>query len=732
MDLYAIATALLRGLHVAGCLSMFGCLVFRCFVMPRGWRDSEPCAAATPPASTLDGLAVRMRRIALFSGVLALLAGAAWLADEAGSMAGAADLSAMLDAIPIVAGHTGFGNFLCARLVLLAGALLLVARRAGRRSGRRSGLRSGRRSGLRSGPRIAALFAAGAAIALQPMLGHIGASDVPVLIPIEAAHLLAAGAWLGGLTPLLLYVARAPAPAAAQMCERFTPVGLVAVGTIAVTALPQAGELIGGLAGLFGTSYGHLALLKLGLFGIALVLACLNRLMLTARLRIAAGRHALLGSIAVEVLAVFAVVLAASTMASSIPAEHAQPVWPFAWRPGLEAWYDPNARWQLERLMAAACVALAAVGASLVLRRFRLLMLGAAVLVVAPFTSALGLLLEQAWPTSYARSTTGFSVDAIVRGQVLFGTYCAECHAPREGSGGTADLAAPHIWGHLDGELFWWVTNGVQNAAGDALMPGFGSALSEDDRWSLIDFIRAHNAGRQAATTGHWSPPVPAPSTPLACADASLSALTDLAMHVVVVVAGTARGMDAGTARGTDAGTARGTDAGTARGTVAGTARGTDAGAARGTDAGTARGTDTGTARGADIGTARGTVAGTARWTDAGTVEEKQAGSARGARAGSAAEDVSPPVVVWLVRASGAQPEAADCLAASADAWEAWRVLAGVSTARFAGYRAVIDGQGWMRAWLPPDAGSDRLLAAVRDARDHPIAAGARPVAHHH
>ena len=54
------------------------------------------------------------------------------------------------------------------------------------------------------------------------------------------------------------------------------------------------------------------------------------------------------------------------------------------------------------------------------------------------------------------------------------------------------------------------------------------------------------------------------------------------------------------------------------------------------------------------------------------------------------------------------------------------------SQANLAGYRAVIDGQGWLRAWLPPDAPPDRVRAAVRDARDHPIAAGARPAGGHH
>ena len=415
MDRFEIATAVLRGTHLVAALSLFGCLVFRCWVMPK--------APESPPAAIVD-------RIALASGALALLLGVAWLAAVSGTIAGANDLSALLDAVPVVARHTSFGEFVCLRLLLLAAALGLQATRW----------------------RLMALLFSGAALMLQPMMGHIGASDIPVLVLIEAAHLLAAGAWLGCLPPLLVAVTRSPVPQAVILCERFTPVGLVAVGTIAVTAIPQAGELIGGLGGLFGTTYGHFALIKIGLFVLALGLACANRLIFTARLGTVAGRRGLVCSIAIEALAVCCVVLAASAMASSTPAAHEQPLWPFAWRPSLDAWDEPDLRWELERLAIAVAAGLALIGASLVWRRFRLVALGLAVFVIAPFAPALDLLLVEAFPTSYFRSTTGFSVDSIAHGKTLFAARCAVCHDAQNGTGSGADLTAPHVWGHLDGE----------------------------------------------------------------------------------------------------------------------------------------------------------------------------------------------------------------------------------------------------------------------------------------
>ena len=661
-----ISTALLRGLHVAASLSLFGCLVFRSFVVPHRTAGVGPPGAAGV-AAPADGLPLAaVNRIGWGSAWLALTLGAAWLAAVSGTIAGATGIASLLGAVPVVALHTSFGNFVCARLLLLAGVLVLLTLR-------------GRRA------RIAALLVSATALALQPMLGHIGASDARVLIPIEIAHLLAAGAWLGALLPLLLCVMRAPAPLAALLCDRFTPVGLVAVGTIAVTALPQAGELIGGLPGLFGTQYGRLALIKLTLFLLALSLACVNRLVLTARLgtaRLGTGRlgtgparRPLIASIAVEAVAVFCVVLAAGVMASSAPAAHVQPVWPFSWRPALAAWDEPELRGELVRLLMAAIAALILILGSLLLRRFRILAVCLAAIVVAPFASALDLLLVEAYPTSYARSTTGFSVGSIVRGQALFGERCAVCHEPQAGSGGAADLTAPHIWGHLDGELFWWVTNGVQDAEGAALMPGYGSVLSEDDRWALIDFIRAWNVGRQTAATGHWSPPVPAPSTPVGCADSDADTLADLATHELIVT------ID---------------------------------------DGATSEGAGPGAQNSATLRAGPGTTG------------PRTSGPRTSGPVGTGPESLSGIVTIQIPRTSEELPQKGGCVAASADAWEAWRILAGVPPDRFAGYRAIVDGQGWLRAWLPPQAGLDQVQAAVLDARDHPVAAGARPLAGHH
>jgi putative copper resistance protein D len=84
-----------------------------------------------------------------------------------------------------------------------------------------------------------------------------------------------------------------------------------------------------------------------------------------------------------------------------------------------------------------------------------------------------------------------------------YGTRCATCHGvggKGDGPGGAglpkppADLTAPHTGQHTAGDLFWWITHGIR-AGG---MPPFGETLPEEERWDVINFLRALAAGEGA------------------------------------------------------------------------------------------------------------------------------------------------------------------------------------------------------------------------------------------
>jgi putative copper resistance protein D len=100
----------------------------------------------------------------------------------------------------------------------------------------------------------------------------------------DAAHLLAAGAWLGGLVPLghiLLSHGREGGSAQGrdlnEILIRFSGMGYVAVATLVGSGLVNGWFLIGSISGLFATPYGQLLIVKLGLLAGMLVLAVSNR-----------------------------------------------------------------------------------------------------------------------------------------------------------------------------------------------------------------------------------------------------------------------------------------------------------------------------------------------------------------------------------------------------------------------------------------------------------------------
>lgn len=89
------------------------------------------------------------------------------------------------------------------------------------------------------------------------------------------------------------------------------------------------------------------------------------------------------------------------------------------------------------------------------------------------------------------------NAESIAAGQALYSTNCAACHGQTgKGDGPVgatlnprpADLTQHAIPGiHTDAQLFEWITNGFPGSR----MPAFQSALSDTERWQLVNFIRS-------------------------------------------------------------------------------------------------------------------------------------------------------------------------------------------------------------------------------------------------
>jgi putative copper resistance protein D len=292
-----MSLVLLRGLFVGCALSGFGAALF----------------ATTLMLPVVEGLDARSRRLIeerVRSVMRLSLAAAppiavAWFILEAQDMAAASTPAETVAAIPDVLLHTSFGRVLAVQSLAIAGALAATA--------------------VIRWPNLLALGLAGVAVLLEAAHSHSYAMADAALLLSQALHLLASGAWLGALIPLLIVVRDAPLPMAALTARRFATLGSMSVTVLVMTALFQGVELSGGFRGLTRTAYGGVLLIKVALFMLLVALAALNRFRLTPLLVGAGGekaRRALTASIAAETIIGLLVVLAASVLSSLEPGMH--------------------------------------------------------------------------------------------------------------------------------------------------------------------------------------------------------------------------------------------------------------------------------------------------------------------------------------------------------------------------------------------------------------------------
>jgi putative copper export protein len=293
---------LARGTFVAALFSAFGGLLFIQLVAPQGLT-----LAGAGEAASIEGRCTRLVRVSLAATLVAL---SGWLVLETSDMSDAANAADVAAAIPAVLLETSFGHDLTLQALSVLAALLLLAAWPQRW-------------------RFAPVGLAGLALVLQAGHSHAFAMEhgPSLLLYAEGLHLLAGGAWLGGLLPLLILVRDAPPKQAAKVLRRFSKLATLCVAAIAGTACLQGWVLGGGVAGLTGTAYGYVLLLKAALFAALLGLAAVNRFRLTPAMEhedAQPARRALLRTIAGETVLGLMVVLAASLLSGLEPGMHAQ------------------------------------------------------------------------------------------------------------------------------------------------------------------------------------------------------------------------------------------------------------------------------------------------------------------------------------------------------------------------------------------------------------------------
>jgi putative copper resistance protein D len=220
------------------------------------------------------GTSSRWRQGALLAAaIVALLSGLLWFVFSVANMSGALADVTDPEVVRSVLHDTGFGKVWAVRMILVIAALGLASLRF-----------------ASSGSRARSLAMPVVAAALLMSLAGVGHSQVEeglagtVHVVSDAAHLLAAGAWLGGLVPLVFILSLynrdrevPPATDLDQVLMRFSGMGYVAVATLVGSGLVKSWYLVGTVTGLLTTQYGQLLLAKLALFAGMLLLAVVNR-----------------------------------------------------------------------------------------------------------------------------------------------------------------------------------------------------------------------------------------------------------------------------------------------------------------------------------------------------------------------------------------------------------------------------------------------------------------------
>jgi len=461
-----------RSVHLSALTLLVGAFAFSLLVARPAFKKGGP--ERLPDFEHFDRFLIRL---ALWSLAIAFISGLVWLWAQAAIVTGRSLGQALArDAIGGVLTGTRFGRVWELRLglaIVLGGFLLLRDRERDDKDW--------------IALRFEGVILATGLIAALAWAGHAAATAEPARLfhlAADSIHLLAAGVWLGGLLPLFLLLGRARrslesswTAVAREATRRFSILGLASVTSLTLTGVVNGWILVGGVPPLVGTPYGWLLLVKLGLLLPLIGIAAGNLFRLKPQLVATpasdSGETArellrrLRRNVLAEACLGATILLIVGALGITPPARHIQPSWPFTFR----------LIWEANK-------------------------------------SLPGVQLVDAYPTTYVRPAVPYSALSVAKGAHLYQQHCAICHGVGgygDGPGARglakkpADLPAKHTGDHTAGDLFWWLTYGITGSP----MPGFGDRLGEEERWDLINYLRALSAAEQTRAMGPLVEPTP-------------------------------------------------------------------------------------------------------------------------------------------------------------------------------------------------------------------------------
>ncbi|MBI2466534.1 MAG: CopD family protein, partial [Candidatus Rokubacteria bacterium] len=324
-----------RLVHLAAGIQLLGVFLFLVLVARPAWRRAGPELEAAA-----HGFERTLLRLGAWAAAVALLSGLAALALQAASVTGSRAAAFTPSVWVALLSGTQSGLVWMIRMAafaLLGGFLLLREREQDWRDW--------------WALRLEGVLLAAVAAAALAWAGHATTAEDWGIWPLvgDALHLLATGAWLGGLGPLALlltWTLREPAESARgvarEAARRFSALGLGAVTLLLLTGTLNAAAQIRGVPPLVGTPYGRLLLGKLALLVPLLAIAAVNLRRLKPRLLLATDPEALRRDLArlrrnvlLEATLGLGILALVAALGVTPPGRHVAPSWPvpfrFAW-----------------------------------------------------------------------------------------------------------------------------------------------------------------------------------------------------------------------------------------------------------------------------------------------------------------------------------------------------------------------------------------------------------------
>jgi uncharacterized membrane protein len=173
---------------------------------------------------------------------------------------------------------------------------------------------------------------AAAFLALPALVGHAGATpglQGHLHLASDMLHLLAAGAWLGGLPAFAFLLWRARRSTGrgrdafvVRVVDRFSRLGVFSVGILLASGLVNSWNLLNGPRDLIALDYGRLVALKITLFGAMVAIAAVNKFYLTPHLPKPAALRALQRNSLAEICLGLCVLTFVALLGTLPPAAH--------------------------------------------------------------------------------------------------------------------------------------------------------------------------------------------------------------------------------------------------------------------------------------------------------------------------------------------------------------------------------------------------------------------------